>query len=82
MIGIVTGAVGVVVIGIIICVQNVFGGLAVIIIGGLSVGKHTYTNRTKFDRKVISGELLTKQTVRIRIHYVQKICIYLSYFST
>jgi nitrogen fixation protein FixH len=68
----------VVVIGIIICVQNVFAGLAVIIICGLIVGKHfyTYTNSMRFTKKVISGGLLTKEAVR------KIICIYLSYFST
>jgi hypothetical protein len=74
MISIITSAVCVVVIGIIVCVQNVFAGLAVIIVGGLILGTHfyTYTNSTRSTRKVISGELLTKAAVRKRIYYVQK----------
>jgi hypothetical protein len=32
-------------------------------------------------QKVTSGELLTKQAMRKKIYYIQKICICLSYFS-
>jgi hypothetical protein len=69
MISLITSAVSVVVVGIIICVLNVFAGLGVLIIGGLSVGKHFYTitNSMRAIKRVTSGELLTKQAMTKRM---------------